>query len=119
MNEDLARRFAEEWYAAWNAHDLEAIMEHYSEDVVYWSHYAATITGDPSGLLHGKSAVRAYFELGLARLPDLLFVPRSVAIGVGSLVLNYHSVSRGLDASELFVLDESGKATEVRCHYGI
>ena len=27
-----ARRFAEEWIAAWNAHDLERILPHYSDD---------------------------------------------------------------------------------------
>ena len=31
MNID-ARTFAEEWVAAWNAHDLERILAHYSDE---------------------------------------------------------------------------------------
>lgn len=31
MDEEQARRLAEEWYAAWNAHDLERILAHYGE----------------------------------------------------------------------------------------
>ncbi len=29
--------FAQEWLNAWNSHDLEAIMAHYAEDVIFYS----------------------------------------------------------------------------------
>jgi len=28
LTHERAQRFAEEWYAAWNAHDLDAILGH-------------------------------------------------------------------------------------------
>jgi hypothetical protein len=28
MDHERAQRFAEEWYAGWNAHDLDAILDH-------------------------------------------------------------------------------------------
>jgi hypothetical protein len=33
MDGQRARRFAEEWYAAWNAHGLDAVLDHYGDDV--------------------------------------------------------------------------------------
>ena len=33
MDQQRAQRFAEHWYAAWNAHDLTAILAHYADDV--------------------------------------------------------------------------------------
>jgi ketosteroid isomerase-like protein len=31
MDEEQARQLAEEWYAAWNARDLERILAHHGE----------------------------------------------------------------------------------------
>jgi len=114
---EIAEQFGREWCAAWNAHDLEAILSHYAEDVVYRSPYIIELTGDVSGMIVGKAGVRAYFARGLEAIPDLEFDPVSVCVGVDSLVLNYISVSRGLRASEMFVLDGDGRAVEVRCHH--
>jgi len=33
MDHEAAERFAREWYAAWNAHDLDRILSHYADDV--------------------------------------------------------------------------------------
>ena len=35
IDADFARAFAANWIAAWNAHDLERILEHYTEDVSF------------------------------------------------------------------------------------
>ena len=37
MDKEQAQQLAEEWYAAWNSHDLERILSHYSDDVVFVS----------------------------------------------------------------------------------
>lgn len=31
MDQQRAQHFAEQWYTAWNAHDLTAILDHYTE----------------------------------------------------------------------------------------
>ena len=41
--------FAEDWVAAWNAHDLERVLAHYAEDVVFVSPNSSRFTGDPTG----------------------------------------------------------------------
>ena len=60
-----ANEFADHWVKAWNSHDLNAIMLHYSTDIVLVSPVAAKILNDPSGVVKGQEALRAYFRRGL------------------------------------------------------
>ena len=70
MNSDT---FALEWIDAWNAHDLERILSHYSADVVFASPVAAEIVPDSGGVILGIDALRSYWEEGLEKIPDLHF----------------------------------------------
>src|SRR6516162_2813954 len=60
--ESEATEFARQWVAAWNSHDLDAIMSHYDVDVVLTSPVAAKILDDPSGTVEGNAALRNYFQ---------------------------------------------------------
>ena len=106
--------FAADWIAAWNRHDLDAILAHYADDVVFTSPFAVRLTGD--GTVRGKDALRAYFAAALTKFPDLHFRLRHALPGVNSLVLVYDSVE-GLLAAEAFEFDASGKVCRVNCHY--
>lgn len=117
MDQRRAQQLAEEWYAAWNDHDLERILAHYSDDVVFVSPFAVEIAGRADGRLKGKKALRAYFAAALERFPDLHFEPIALMAGIDSLVLHYHPV-QGLLAAELMILDSSGMVVEVLAHYG-
>jgi ketosteroid isomerase-like protein len=117
MEKEQAQRLAEEWYAAWNAHDLERILSHYSDDVVFVSPFAVEIAGRADGRLDGKEALRAYFAAGLERFPDLRFEPVALMVGLDSVVLHYRSVE-DLLAAELMVVGADGLVTEVLAHYG-
>jgi ketosteroid isomerase-like protein len=116
MDDERARRFAEEWYAAWNAHDLEAVLEHYADDVEMTSPLAAEIAGRPGGRIAGKPALRDAFATALERYPDLRFEPIGLFVGVDSLVLHYTSVG-GRIAAETIFLDESDRVTRYFAHY--
>jgi hypothetical protein len=118
MDEATARAFADGWYAAWNAHDLEAILEHYADDVELTSPLVAGLTGEPGGRLTGKDALRAYFAAGLERYPDLHFDPLELLVGVDSLVLRYVSVG-GRPSAEVVFLDAGGKICRYVAHYGL
>ena len=108
--------FAADWYEAWNSHDLDRILGHYRDDVVFTSPLITQLTGDPSGRLHGKHALRDYFARGLERFPDLAFEPLLLTAGVDSVVLVYVSVN-GRRSCETMVLDANGLVQEVRAHY--
>lgn len=107
---------AQDWVEAWNAHDLDHILSHYTEDAVLISPIALARLGIPDGKVAGKAALRAYFAKGLAARPDLTFTLHRVLIGVGSLVVDY-TAADGRQACEIMVLDINGLVREARAHY--
>ena len=107
---------AQEWIAAWNAHDLERILAHYADDVELTSQFVARLTGRSEGSVRGKAALRDYFARGLQAFPTLRFDFIRLYSGVGSCVLEYHSVN-GLRTAELMEFDERGNVRRVLAHY--
>jgi ketosteroid isomerase-like protein len=117
MTEDCFSRFAAEWYAAWDSGDLDRILGHYADDVVFESPVIVAVNGDPRGRLQGRAALRDYFTRALERYPDLHFEPIATMAGVHSVVLHYVSVERRLSA-ETMVLDDDDRIIQVLAHYG-
>lgn len=111
-----ARRFGDAWMRAWNDHDLDAILDHYADDIEFTSPFVAALNDDPSGIVRGKEELRAYFARALERFPDLRFTPLDVLAGVDSVTLSYVSV---LDrrAAEVMTLGPDGRVTHVLAHY--
>jgi hypothetical protein len=107
---------AQEWVNAWNAHDMDAILSHYAEDIVFYSPVIQQINKDPKGCIQGKAALREYFAKGLAAYPDLHFELYHILEGINSVVIYYKSIANRLSA-EMMVLNEQGKVKEVRAHY--
>lgn len=116
MQAERQARFAEQWFEAWNTHDLDAILAHYAEDVEFTSPFVARLAGDPSGTLRGKAALRDYFGRGLAVYPDLHFELLRVLTGVDSVTLYYRSVN-GLHAAETMLVGADGLVKRVWAHY--
>ena len=54
LSSDFARQFAAEWIAAWNSHDLERILSHYTDDFEMLSPLIIERVGESSGSLRGK-----------------------------------------------------------------
>lgn len=101
MDPEFALRFAEEWQAAWNSHDVERLLVHYTDDVVFQSPYIVHRFQDPAGEVRGKEALRTYWETGLEQQSDLHFTVDDVRVSVDTVVINYrnqygHSVSEVL-----------------------
>jgi hypothetical protein len=115
MEPGFAERFANEWIAAWNSHDLERILEHYEDDFEMSSPIIATLAGEPSGKLQGKLAVGAYWSRGLKKAPDLHFELLTALAGVDSVTV-YYKGHRGLSA-EVLHFGPSGKVRAAFAHY--
>ncbi len=116
LDRETAWALAEDWVRAWNAHDLERILEHYAEDVVLVSPVAAERFGDRSGTVRGKTTLRDYFRLGLEKNPELRFELLDVMWGIGSVVLYYEN-QRGTKTGEVMELDAAGKVRRVLANY--
>jgi hypothetical protein len=111
-----AQRFAEQWIDAWNRHDLDSILDLYSEEIDFSSPFAAKLLGAADGRIQGRVALREFFSIGLAAYPDLQLKLRCVALGVGGITLICDSV-RGLVAAHTMILDPEFKITQAFAHY--
>ena len=115
MNVETALQFADHWIEAWNSHDLDAIMSHYTEDFEMSSPIIIETMGEPSGTLKGKAIVRQYWAKALARYPNLFFEKQQVLVGANSVTIIYHGV-RGPSA-EVFHFNAEGKVFAAFAHY--
>jgi hypothetical protein len=111
-----SRAFAREWIEAWNAHDLDRILSHYDDDVVLTSPIVQRRLKEPSGTVHGKPRLRAYFAAGLAARPNLSFQLRRTYAGVSSLTLEYVAADGQL-AAEFMEFGDNGLVRRVVAHY--
>lgn len=116
LTPEQARRFAEDWIAAWNAHDLDRVLAHYRDDFEMRSPYIRDVVGEPSGVLNGKPAVAAYWAKALARFPDLRFELIDVLVGADSVALLYYGRGRRRSC-EVFLFDERGRVVRAAAHY--
>src|ERR1700722_5243200 len=106
MDVNFAPRFADAWLDAWNAHDLEAILRHFSDDVVFTSPLAQRIVAGSDGVIRGIDELRAYWSEGLRRNPELHFEIEGLYVGVNTLVIQYRNHSGGL-VNEVLTFDGS------------
>ncbi|MCM2416573.1 nuclear transport factor 2 family protein [Streptomyces sp. RKAG293] len=95
MELEIAQGFAKDWQESWNSHDLERVLSHYHDDVVFRSPLIAQFTGNASGAVHGKSALREYWAEALRRVPSLHFEVIDVRASVDSVVINYRNHAGG------------------------
>ena len=107
----FAERFAAEWIEAWNAHDLDAILAHYADNVVFHSPRIALVMGEKIDAVTGKPALSHYWSKALASAKDLHFTFDRLYIGSDSLTIAYRN-HRGQNAAETFVFDKAGLVKE-------
>jgi ketosteroid isomerase-like protein len=106
---DFAKSFAEEWIASWNSHDIDIILQHYSEDFSIQSRIAAKLKPESNGSIVGKDAVREYWSKGLSINKNLEFQLLDVLIGINGLTIYYVNLGNSLRAVEMMFFNEEGK----------
>ena len=108
------KAFANDWEAAWNSHDLDRILSHYSDDVVFRSRKAIALVG--TGEVIGKPALRTYWAAALAKQPDLSFSVQQVFEGRRMLVIIYIN-HKGVRAAETLRFNNAGLVVAASaCH---
>ena len=110
------RELAEHWVAAWNMHDLDAILSHYSDDVQFQAMTVAARFNRPDGKLHGVAELREHFRRGLEKVPGLRFELEEVFSAPGGYAVVYRreNGNRVIDAVEL---DGDGKVRRATAYY--
>jgi hypothetical protein len=108
MTNAVATNFAAGWIAAWNSHDLDAILTHYTDEVEFTSPFVVRLLGTTDGTLRGKRHLRDYFGVCLNRVPDLTFSDCRTFAGATGVTLVYRSVLN-LEAAETMLLDDNDR----------
>jgi hypothetical protein len=116
ITKDWADALAQDWVAAWNAHDLARVLSHYTEEFEMSSPFIAPFTGEDSGCLVGKARISACWQAALQKLPDLHFDLQRVLVGASSLVI-YYRTSFGRQAAEVLFVNQEGLIYRAAAHY--
>jgi len=117
LTPELSHAFADRWYAAWNAHDIDAIMACYDPSISHSSPFIRRYNNSDDTELLGIPAVRDYFARALTRNPTLRFDPMHITTGLQSVLLVYRRMNGDL-AGEVFFLNDAGLITRSVSHYG-
>jgi hypothetical protein len=117
IEQSWANEFAKEWIAAWNSHDLDRILSHYVDDFEMSSPLIIERKKDPTGVLHGKSAIRDYWAVGLTANPPLEFELIDVHVGVNTIGILYRSIGRRR-VIEVLTFNENKQVTRGGGLYG-
>lgn len=109
MTKEFATAVARDWVGAWNAHDLEKTLSHYSEDFTIETPMAAKLYPQSYGIVVGKSEVRKYWPIGLEKSPNLKFEILDVLVGVNSTGLYLFNTSSNKKSVELMSFNSEMK----------
>lgn len=108
--------FAAAWIADWNAHDVEKILSHYVEDVVFHSPKVAVRTKGEKTFFTHREELRPYFSFAFQIRPQLHFTLFTICQDRQGLALIYQDET-GATATELMDLNQQGQVVFARVLY--
>ena len=117
MTYEDAEAHANDWIEAWNSHDLERIMSHYSRDVVFEANTVRVRWQKPDGKLLGAAELRKHFALGLELAPQLKFQLEQVLLAPSGYAVLYRR-ENGNRVIDCVTLNDAGQAEKVVAYYG-
>lgn len=65
------KHIANQWFEAFNAHNIENLLALYADDAEHYSPKLKVHQPDTNGLIRGKAALRAWWTDAFERLPNL------------------------------------------------
>lgn len=116
LSQSFAEGFARDWLAAWNDRDIERILSHYGEDIIFHSPRIAKVLGNQASSVLGKAALRDYWTKALAAAPQLFFELDNILVGSDALTILYTNHRDELVA-ETFVFGPEGKVIRAIAAY--
>lgn len=117
MKELNFKEIALDWINAWNRLDIDAIMDHYTDDVIFYAPTVIKRWNIPDGKITGKEKLREHFLKGFELAPNIHFEFIDLLMGVDGITIIYKRETGALVA-DVLVLDDTGKGTVVKAYYG-
>jgi ketosteroid isomerase-like protein len=118
---EQAADFATQWAEAWNRLDLDFVLEHFAEDVVFSSPKALAAVG--TGTVRGKDALRHYWRVALEAITTLRFdVVRVIwdpATSELAIIYDREVNDRRDRAAEILQFGAGGRVVRGEVFYGV
>lgn len=108
LDRNGAETFARDWLLAWNDRDIERILAHYSEEIIFHSPRIARVMGNDAASVFGKKALREYWTQALSLAPQLYFEMEDILVGSDAMTILYTN-HREERVAETFIFDPAGK----------
>ena len=80
---------ARAWLAAFNAHDVDALVALYAEDAAHTSPKIRTLHPESDGKLVGRAALAAWWRAANARLPGLRYQATAIVADGERAIIEY------------------------------
>jgi hypothetical protein len=118
LTPDAARSYAERWIANWNRKDVEAVLAHFSDHVVFTSMRAQSVTG--SARIEGKTSLRDYWTRAIAQIHAIHFTLDYVLSEGNRIGIVYTAEidEKRLRAAEFLTFGDEGLIREGEAMYG-
>ena len=104
---------ANSWIAAWNSGDFKSLLDHYAEDVVFYSSAATRRWNIAGGKLTGKKALENNFRKAFEEIPGMNLAFKHLLMGTDGVLLVYQRET-GRMAADFVLFNEEGKVKEIR-----
>jgi ketosteroid isomerase-like protein len=110
---NLLRSAADGWIAAWNSRNLDLLMDHYAEEIIFSSPASARRWNAQDGKLIGKQALERHFKKAFEEFPEMKIMDINLLIGTDGVLLVYRRET-GKISADYVQFDLAGKVKEVR-----
>jgi hypothetical protein len=84
-----SRDLAKAWLAAFNGHDIDALVALYAAGAVHFSPKLKALHPETEGRVVGREAIGAWWREALARAPKLRYEERSITANEVRVVIEY------------------------------
>ena len=80
---------AQEWFAAFNAHDIEMLLNLYDDNAEHFSPKLKLHQPQTNGLIKGKTALRNWWQDAFKRLPNLHYTVVNLIANEEQIFMEY------------------------------
>ncbi|HPF23359.1 MAG TPA: nuclear transport factor 2 family protein [Hyphomonas sp.] len=108
LSRAFAEEFANDWLSAWNDRDIDRILSHYADDIVFHSPRIALVMGNDATHVKGKKALQAYWTEALSKARQLFFALDDILVGSDAVTILYTN-HREEKVAETFVFNADGE----------
>lgn len=114
-----ARTFADRWISDWNRKDVEAVLSHFSESVIFTSPRAKATVGTLK--VEGKSRLKEYWTKAIDQIQTIHFTLDYVISDGDRIVIVYIAEigGRRMRCVEFMVFGDDGLVREGEAMHGV